>query len=916
MSNFRSARWYLPALLAGLLLMAAATSAPAWASGYGQLLRFDGKGTEKANKEAHAFNLEDETTRAFGVDAENGNIFVGDEEGKEESEEFRVQEYSHLGAYMGKAVLQPGEIEEKGKVIKADPAGLEEVAHLEGVAVAPGENRIYVLVTYYRNRSDAVNAGKEVAGAVYAFKATPEVIVNKKGESESVLPSAIANPEGLLASGETLKAGSETPGQALLEPSGIAYDPATKEVVLLGRVDEAESGMHTAVDRVNAEGKLTSTYVDSHTGQAGNSPVVSNNGAVYYESDEGEEIFEIQPGFSSEPVSVFRFAEPEGFVAGPFKNELVELDEETAEGGALAIFPGPGANEGRLVALKEINEMTAEGKLGTQGSYGAAVFGYTEEVGQKAKVSEIGWTGGVPGEGGKKGSCEVGFGDVDYPQVAAGPENSVLVLSMATSEVIKFGEGGTGCPAASLVGGIEATLDGKTVTEPSTATKVTLGTKVLGANVLSVTWQFGDGDAEETVQTPSGEQTQTAEVVHKFAKAGKLKVTATIHTDDLETPELKTSTEITVNEPPKIVKQPSSVTKKAGETATFEAEAEGVPRPTVVWELSTDEGKEFKAIAGGETKTSGNTITGVFTVADVAHTQNNDEYRAKFTNSAGEAITNPATLTVEPEPEKLSIKKSPENQTVTEGQSATFDATAGGFPTPTVQWEISTNGGGAWTAVPGATSDTLTVSDTALAESGHEYRAKFTNSVPETATTTAATLTVKAKEVVVGGGGGGNGGGTGGGGSSSGGGGSGGGGGQGGVLPSKETGTPAATVAGASLTVSSSGAVVVKVSCPTGVTSCTGTLTLRTLKAVVARVSSRAEQAKAKASILTLATGSFSVAGGQVKSITLHLSAAARKLLAHSHVLAARATVVAHDPEGTSNTAQSNVTLRPAKRKK
>ena len=906
MSNFRSVRWFLPPILMGLLLMAAATSAPAWASGYGQLLRFDGKGTEK-HKEGHAFNLEDETTRAFGVDAENGDVLVGDEEGREESEEFRIQEYSHLGVYLGKAVLQPGEIEEKGKVIKAEPSGMEEVAHLEGFAVAPGENRIYALVTYDRSRSDTVDAGKEVAGALYAFKTTPEVIVNKKGESESVLPSATANPEGLLASTEALKASSETLGQALLEPSGIAYDPALKEVVILGRVDESESGMHTAVDRVSPAGTLTSTYVDTHAGQAGNSPVVSNDGAVYFESDEAEEILEIKPGFGSEAVSVFQFAEPEGFVSGPFKNELVELDEETDEGGALAIFPGPGANEGRLVALKEINEMTEEGKLGAQGSYGAAVFDYTEEAGQKAKVSELGWTGGVPGPGGKKGSCEVGFGNVDYPQVAAGPENSVLVLSMATNEVIKFGEGGTGCPAATLVGGVEATLDGKTVTEPSTATKITLGAKVLGANVLSVTWQFGDGDAEETVQTPSGEQTQIAEVVHKFAKAGKLKVEATIHTDDLATPELKVATEIIVNEPPKIIPpQPANQTKKVGESVTFEATAEGVPTPTVVWEVSTPATKEFKVAGAGTTKTSGHTVTASYTVSPITAAENGNEYRAKFTNSAGEALTTAATMTVEPAPEKLKIIKSPESKTVTEGQNASFEATASGFPVPTVQWEESTNGGGTWTTIPGATSGTLSVPGTTLAESGDEYRATFTNTVPESLTTTAATLTVNAKEPPRGGGGGGGGGGgnTGGGG----------GGGTGEVLGVKE-GSPHATVAGTSLSVSSSGAVVVKVSCPTGVSTCTGSITLRTLKAVVAHVSSRAQQAKAKASILTLASGSFTVAGGQVKSITLHLSSAARKLLARSHVLPARATVVAHDPAGASNTALSTVTLRAAKRK-
>ncbi len=117
---------------------------------------------------------------------------------------------------------------------------------------------------------------------------------------------------------------------------------------------------------------------------------------------------------------------------------------------------------------------------------------------------------------------------------------------------------------------------------------------------------------------------------------------------------------------------------------------------------------------------------------------------------------------------------------------------------------------------------------------------------------------------------------------------------------------PAATIAGASsANVATSGALTVKITCPTGATTCTGTLTLRTATAISA-------SGKGKKSILTLATGSFSVVGGQTKSITLHLSATARKLLAKLHVLHARATIAAHDPAGEHATTTKTITLRPA----
>jgi hypothetical protein len=120
---------------------------------------------------------------------------------------------------------------------------------------------------------------------------------------------------------------------------------------------------------------------------------------------------------------------------------------------------------------------------------------------------------------------------------------------------------------------------------------------------------------------------------------------------------------------------------------------------------------------------------------------------------------------------------------------------------------------------------------------------------------------------------------------------------------------PDAQLAGTALLSSSSGLVSIKISCPTSESSCSGMVTLRTLNAVAA---SLAGAAKSKGSILTLATGSFTVAGGKVTTVKLHLSAKARALLARSHVLRARATIVAHDPVGASHTTQIVVTLRAA----
>jgi hypothetical protein len=64
--------------------------------------------------------------------------------------------------------------------------------------------------------------------------------------------------------------------------------------------------------------------------------------------------------------------------------------------------------------------------------------------------------------------------------------------------------------------------------------------------------------------------------------------------------------------------------------------------------------------------------------------------------------------------------------------------------------------------------------------------------------------------------------------------------------------------------------------------------------------------------VVTLARGSFALGGGQTRTLTLHLSARARALLARVHLLKATATIAARDPAGLTHTARAAVTIRSA----
>jgi VCBS repeat-containing protein len=93
----------------------------------------------------------------------------------------------------------------------------------------------------------------------------------------------------------------------------------------------------------------------------------------------------------------------------------------------------------------------------------------------------------------------------------------------------------------------------------------------------------------------------------------------------------------------------------------------------------------------------------------------------------------------------LTVTSSPSSVTVTSGQPASFSAAATGAPAPTVQWQVSSDGGATFTDLPGASSTTLTFT-AAMSQNGNLYRAVFTNSTGSV-TSSAATLIVNAAGV-------------------------------------------------------------------------------------------------------------------------------------------------------------------------
>ncbi|HUJ96006.1 MAG TPA: immunoglobulin domain-containing protein [Terriglobales bacterium] len=169
---------------------------------------------------------------------------------------------------------------------------------------------------------------------------------------------------------------------------------------------------------------------------------------------------------------------------------------------------------------------------------------------------------------------------------------------------------------------------------------------------------------------------------------------------------------------PSITTQPSSQTVAVGQTATFTVAAAGTTPLTYQWQKGTAN------IAGA---TSPSYTTPATTMAD-----SGTKFQVLVSNSAGNATSAAATLTVDTPP---GITTQPANQAVTAGQTATFTVVASGTTPLSYQWVKGT------TNIAGATSASYTTPATTAADNGSKFKVIVSNGAGNT-TSSQATLTV------------------------------------------------------------------------------------------------------------------------------------------------------------------------------
>jgi hypothetical protein len=140
--------------------------------------------------------------------------------------------------------------------------------------------------------------------------------------------------------------------------------------------------------------------------------------------------------------------------------------------------------------------------------------------------------------------------------------------------------------------------------------------------------------------------------------------------------------------------------------------------------------------------TIGGAISSTYTTPAETMTDNNAQFTAEVINTAGNATSNPAVLTVTSATVAPQITTQPASQTVIAGKTASFTVAASGTAPFTFQW--SKNG----TPIGGATAATYTTP----AETTADNNAKFTVAVSNgagSATSNAAILTVSASSLLL-----------------------------------------------------------------------------------------------------------------------------------------------------------------------
>ena len=280
----------------------------------------------------------------------------------------------------------------------------------------------------------------------------------------------------------------------------------------------------------------------------------------------------------------------------------------------------------------------------------------------------------------------------------------------------------------------------QTVTTPATATFNVTAT----GSTLSYQWQVSSDGGVTFGPVPGGPNATSLAVINTtLAQSGQRYRVVVSNSAGSVTSSSALLTVLLAPIAPAFTTQPVSQTILAGASVSFTVVATGTPAPTIQWRINAVNlvnGVQASGVCAGATVAGATSAS--LTLTAVPLGCSGAIFSAVASNGVNpDATSNGATLTVNPLPMPPSITLQPVDVTVVAPATAIFTAAASGVPSPTVQWQQSTDAGVTWTNIVGATNPSFTTPATVLADSGKRFRAVFTNAAG-IVNSNAAVLTV------------------------------------------------------------------------------------------------------------------------------------------------------------------------------
>jgi PKD repeat protein len=721
---------------------------------------------------------------------------------------------------------------------------------IEGIAVDPTEKRIYVLALEVREASAATDPGQPAAGTLYAFSTEPA--------GETLVPAAGTTAEGVLVGPETLAAQSDAPAAALLRPKGITVDPTTHDVIILGEAaltvpkEGEEPQVRFALGRVHPDGTLGAKYVDT-------------TGVLVPASEPNSPVV-------SAAGAVYVVQAQAQTLANPVTHLTEEVDQimQIPSDFTSTAPPKPFINFTTKNPRQEQTHAVVELDTGEPSRFGGGL--------SLAPGAPVG-----VGEGTFYAQAQIFIG--------AGEEGAFYPGALAL-------EAGNGAEVG--------WTGGQTKKSGSESCTLSFGGETYPA--------LAAGSGRTLFVLDPGRPTPPVRAPHvvEFGPGGTGCPTAEA-----------TSPSATINGQP----LSPSETISPGTPVNFSSTLTQADALSVEWNFGDGETKTESADEYQHTEVTHAFVRGgSLTVTETIHTDDLETPTiVKQTQISISSVATPPTAVLEGPLELTLGAGEPQRLVYLEGgglglgaqgsseaagaptASATFDGSASFDPNPPGSNQIKSyhwvfgDGSSETTTTPTVTYSydktgvykvELIVTDSlGLSSEPSALTVKVGNPVPRAqgaahqvspAVSTPSTPPTEHSSAPT-------------------------------PTPAPAPVAPEVRLAGSSFAASAAGVLRLVISCPVGVTSCAGTVTLRTLGAIANR-GSLSHSKKHTAAILTLASGNFTVVGGRQKTLALRLTKTGRLLLVYARQLRASATIVAHNPEGLTHTAKLTVVLRAARR--